>query len=235
MQKYLARAGAASRRKCEELIAAGRITVNGETVTEMGVKVGPDDEVRLDGSPVRPESLEYYLLNKPAGVVSTVDDPQGRRTVVSFIPSRARLFPVGRLDFDTTGLIILTNDGELANTLMHPRHGVDKAYLAEVEGVIGEERLGRLRRGIRLEDGLTAPAEARIIAIHRTTTEVELVIHQGRKRQVRRMLEVVGHPAIRLHRHRYAMLDDAGLKPGRFRSLTNAEVKALRKLAGGSA
>lgn len=201
----------------------------------MGVKVEPGDEVRLDGRPVRPEVFEYYLLNKPAGVVSTVSDPEGRRTVVSFIPSHARLFPVGRLDYETTGLIILTNDGELANALMHPRYGIDKVYQAEVKGVIAEERLERLRRGIRLEDGLTAPAEARIMATHRTTAEVELVIHQGRKRQVRRMLEAVGHPVIRLHRSRYAMLTDEGLKPGRFRSLTGAEVKTLRKLAGDGA
>lgn len=200
----------------------------------MGVKVQPGDGVRLDGRPVRPETFEYYLLNKPAGVVSTVSDPDGRRTVVSFIPSHARLFPVGRLDYETTGLIILTNDGELANALMHPRYEVDKVYLAEVKGVIGEERLERLRRGIRLEDGLTAPAEARIMATHRLTTKVELIIHQGRKRQVRRMLEAVGHPVIRLHRGRYAMLTDEGLKPGRFRSLTDAEVKALRKLAAGA-
>lgn len=201
----------------------------------MGVKVEPGDEVRLDGRPVRPEVFEYYLLNKPAGVVSTVSDPEGRRTVVSFIPSHARLFPVGRLDYETTGLIILTNDGELANALMHPRYEIDKVYHAEVKGVIAEERLERLRRGIRLEDGLTAPAEARIMATHRTTAEVELVIHQGRKRQVRRMLEAVGHPVIRLHRRRYAMLTDEGLKPGRFRSLTGAEVKTLRKLAGDGA
>lgn len=197
----------------------------------MGVKVEPGDEVRLDGRPVRPETFEYYLLNKPAGVVSTVSDPRKRRTVVSFIPSHARLFPVGRLDYDTTGLIILTNDGELANALMHPRYQIDKVYQAEVKGAISEEHLQRLRRGIRLEDGLTAPAEARIMATHRATSEVELVIHQGRKRQVRRMLEAVGHPVIRLHRSGYAMLTCEGLKPGRFRSLAAEEVEALRKLA----
>lgn len=207
--------------------------VNGEIVTEMGTTVAPDDVVFLDGEPVEPEPLEYYLLNKPAGVVCTASDPEGRRKVVDFIPSRARLFPVGRLDRDTTGLIILTNDGNLAHGLMHPRFEVDKVYRAEVRGKLDEAGVERLRRGVRLEDGLTGPAGARLIAAKRDASEVELTIHEGRKRQVRRMLEAIGHPVIRLHRSRYAMLDESRLKIGRFRALTVQEVEELRELSAG--
>lgn len=207
--------------------------VNGEIVTEMGTTVGPGDVVFLDGEPVEPEPLEYYLLNKPAGVVCTASDPEGRRKVVDFIPSRARLFPVGRLDRDTTGLIILTNDGSLAHGLMHPRFEVDKVYRAEVRGKLDEAGVERLRRGVRLEDGLTGPAGARLVAADRDTSKVELTIHEGRKRQVRRMLEAIGHPVIRLHRSRYAMLDESRLKTGRFRALTVQEVQGLRELSAG--
>lgn len=206
--------------------------VNGEIVTEMGTTVGPGDVVLLDGEPVEPEPLEYYLLNKPAGVVCTVSDPGGRRTVVDFIPSRARIFPVGRLDKDTTGLIILTNDGKLAHGLMHPRYEVDKVYRAEVRGKIDEARLERLRRGVRLEDGLTTPAGVCLLVAREDASELELTIHEGRKRQVRRMLEAVGRPVIRLHRCRYAMLDDRRLGIGRFRVLVPQELRELRKLSG---
>ena len=199
----------------------------------MGTTVAPGDVVFLDGEPVEPEPLEYYLLNKPAGVVCTASDPQGRRTVVDFIPSRARLFTVGRLDRDTTGLIILTNDGNLAHGLMHPRFEVDKVYRAEVRGKLDEAGLERLRSGVRLEDGLTAPAGVHLIAAHKDTSEVELTIHEGRKRQVRRMLEAIGHQVIRLHRSRYAMLDESRLKTGRFRALTVQEVEELRELSAG--
>ena len=230
LQKYLARAGIASRRACEEYIRAGRVTVNGETVTELGVKVEPEDVVYFDGRPVKPEPLEYHLLNKPAGVISSVSDPQGRRAVTTMAPGRARLFPVGRLDQDTTGLIILTNDGALAHRLMHPRFQVDKVYLADVEGVVGERELERLRRGVRLEDGMTAPAGARLASRHAGGSVVEVTVHQGRKRQVRRMLEAVGHPVLRLHRKRYAMLTDDGLPVGAIRPLTRKEVTGLQKL-----
>ncbi|MHB9111916.1 MAG: pseudouridine synthase [Thermoleophilia bacterium] len=234
LQKYLARAGVASRRKCEELITAGRVTVNGELVEELGAKVVPGDVVWLDGKPVEPEPLEYHLLNKPAGFLSAVSDPRGRRTVVELVPNRARLFPVGRLDSDTTGLIILTNDGLLANGLMHPRFEVDKVYRAEVEGELSQADLASLRRGVPLEDGPTWPAEVQIAGKRGGGSIVELVIHEGRKRQVRRMLEAVGHPVRSLHRKRYAMLTDDGLEPGDSRQLTGEEVKALRKLAGGN-
>lgn len=230
LQKYLARAGVASRRRSEDFITAGRVAVNGETVSVLGATVAPGDVVYLDGRPVEPEPLEYHLLNKPAGVVSSVTDPRGRQTVTALAPDRVRLFPVGRLDQDTTGLIILTNDGELAHRLMHPRFEVDKVYLAEVAGTVGEPELERLRRGLRLEDGLTAPAGARVTGGHAGGSVVEMIIHQGRKRQVRRMLEAVGHPVVRLHRKRYAMLTDEGLAPGASRPLSADEVKALQQL-----
>ncbi len=230
LQKYLARSGVASRRKSEEFIAAGRVQVNGETVTEMGTTVGPGDIVWFDGRPVEPEPLEYHLLNKPAGVVSTVSDPGGGRTVVRLVASRVRLFPVGRLDQDTTGLIILTNDGALAHKLMHPRFEVDKVYLAEIEGAVGEAVLRKLRRGLELEDGPTAPARARLVSRHSGGSIVEIAIHQGRKRQVRRMLEAVGHPVVRLHRKKYAMLSDDDLAPGQSRVLSRREVEDLQRL-----
>ena len=206
------------------------MAVNGETVTELGTKVEPGDVVWFDGRPVEPEPLAYHLLNKPEGVVSSVRDPQGRQTVTGLVSGAARLFPVGRLDQDTTGLIILTNDGGLAHRLMHPRFEVDKVYVAEVEGALAEAGLEKLRRGLRLEDGMTAPAEARVTGRHAGGSVVELIIHQGRKRQVRRMLEAVGHPVLRLHRKRYAMLTDEGLAPGVSRPLSGKEVEALQKL-----
>ena len=202
----------------------------------------PGDVVWFDGEPVEPEPLEYHLLNKPTGVISAVSDSRGQRTVTELVPSRARLFPVGRLDRDTTGLIILTNDGVLAHSLMHPRFEVDKVYRAEIEGAPTEAELKRLRNGVRLEDGVTAPAEAKLIGVAGKggpkaggaggLAVVELSIHEGRKRQVRRMLEAVGHTAVRLHRKKYAMLTDSGLAEGDSRPLTDREIKALRKLAG---
>lgn len=234
LQKYLARAGVASRRKCEELITAGRVTVNGELVEELGAKVVPGDVVWLDGKPVEPEPLEYHLLNKPAGYLSAVSDPRGRRTVIDLVPSQVRLFPIGRLDSDTTGLIILTNDGFLANGLMHPRFEVDKVYRAEVDGELTEADLESLRQGVALEDGPTWPAEVKVTGKHSGGSIVELVIHEGRKRQVRRMLEAVGHPVRALHRKRYAMLTEDGLAAGDSRPLTGEEIKALKKLTKGN-
>jgi len=233
LQKFLARSGIASRRKSEELIAAGRVMVNGVVVEELGTKVVPGDVVWLDGKPVDPEPLEYHLLNKPTGYLSAVSDSRGRGTVIDLVPSNARLFPVGRLDSDTTGLIILTNDGYLAHGLMHPRFEVDKVYRAEVNGELSEADFDSLRRGIILEDGPTWPAEVRLTGKTKTGSIVELVIHEGRKRQVRRMLEAVGHPVRSLHRKRYAMLTDDGLAPGDSRPLTGEEIDSLMKIAGG--
>ncbi len=206
------------------------MSVNGRAVTKPGATVGSADVVYFDGRPVEPEPLEYYLLNKAAGVVSSVSDPQGRPTITSQVKSRARLFPVGRLDQATTGLIILTNDGALAHRLMHPHFEVDKVYVAEVEGTVREPELEKLRQGLELEDGPTAPAGARLAGRHAGGSIVEMIIHQGRKRQVRRMLAAAGHPVIRLHRKRYAMLTDEGLATGQSRRLSEEEVEALQKL-----
>jgi 23S rRNA pseudouridine2605 synthase len=223
LNAYLARAGVASRRGAEELIRAGRVRVNGE-VAGLATFVEGDDQVDLDGNPVAPEPLTYVLLHKPAGVVTTARDPQGRPTVVGLVGHDRRVVPVGRLDADTTGALLLTNDGPLAHRLMHPRYEVDKVYEAEVEGEPGEEDLRRLRKGVELEEGLTAPAEAKLVAPSR----VELTIHEGKKHQVKRMLEAVGHPVRRLHRKTYAGLTLDGLEPGEWRELTPEEVCRLR-------
>jgi 23S rRNA pseudouridine2605 synthase len=227
---YLARAGVASRRGSDELIRAGRVTVNGETA-ELGTVVRQGDRVALDGRPLAPEPFAYVLLHKPAGVVTTARDPQGRPTVVGLVGHPLRLVPVGRLDADTTGALLLTNDGQLAHRLAHPRYGVDKVYLAEVLGVPDAAALGRLRDGIELEDGRTAPAQARLLARKGKEASVELVLHEGRTHQVKRMLEAVGHPVRRLHRVRYADLELVGLAPGQWRELTRSEVTALRRRA----
>jgi pseudouridine synthase len=207
----------------EELIRDARVTVNG-TVAELGTSVGEGDEVCVDGRPVNAERQTWVLLHKPAGVVTTANDPQGRRTVLDLVGSPLRLFPVGRLDMDTTGALLLTNDGLLAHRLMHPSHEVDKVYVAEVEGRPDAAALGRLRSGIELDDGPTAPAQVRELAPGR----IELHIHEGRNRQVRRMCEAVGHPVVHLHRSAYAGLTVEGLAPGRWRELEPAELDRLR-------
>jgi 23S rRNA pseudouridine2605 synthase len=229
LQKVLARSGVGSRRVCEELIADGRVTVNGH-VAELGERVDVDhDLVEVDGAPVgiRPD-LVYLLLNKPAGVVTTADDPQGRPTVIGLVPTEPRVFPVGRLDLDTEGLLLLTNDGELAHRLTHPSFGVEKEYLAQVEGRPSRATLRRLRDGVELEDGPTAPAR-----VSATEPDVlRIVIHEGRNRQVRRMCEAVGHPVRRLVRVRIGPLADRRLAPGTWRPLTGDEVRALSKAVG---
>jgi len=228
LQKVLAAAGFGSRRACEELIADGRVTVNG-VVAELGRRVDPEqDRVEVDGvpAPVRP-GFVYYLLNKPAGVVTTANDPQGRRTVLDLVPSEPRVFPVGRLDYETEGLLLVTNDGDLTHGLTHPSRAVPKTYLAEVAGVPGRAALRALRNGVELDDGLTAPARARLIQARGDSAALEIVLHEGRNRQVRRMCEAVGYPVRRLVRTRIGPLADRGLRPGHWRSLTTQEVRAL--------
>jgi len=228
LQKVLARAGFGSRRACEALIDEGRVEVNGE-VAILGRRIDPDhDRVSVDGVtiPVRP-GLVYYLLNKPAKVVTTAHDPEGRPRVVDLVPEEPRVFPVGRLDWDTEGLLLLTNDGDLAHGLTHPSRGVPKAYLAEVAGVPGRVALRRLREGVDLDDGLTAPARARVTQTTAAGAALEIVIHEGRNRQVRRMCEAVGHPVRRLVRTRFGPLRDHRLAPGQWRPLTPAEIRAL--------
>jgi 23S rRNA pseudouridine2605 synthase len=224
LNAYLARAGVASRRGAEELIRAGRVRVNGEPGS-LTTFVEAGDRVELDGAELTPEPLAYVLLHKPAGVVTTAHDPQGRPTVVGLVGHPQRVVPVGRLDADTTGALLLTNDGALAHALAHPRYEVDKVYEADVEGEPSDDALRRLAEGVELEDGLTAPARVRRLGPSR----VELVLHEGRKHQVKRMLEAVGHPVRRLHRPRYAGLDLEGLAPGEWRELTSAEIAALRR------
>jgi 23S rRNA pseudouridine2605 synthase len=225
LNAYLARASVASRRKADELIKAGRVTVNGEP-GRLNTFVGPRDRVELDGQELAKEPLAYVLLHKPAGVVTTASDPHGRRTVVDLVADQGtRLVPVGRLDADTTGALLLTNDGELAHRLAHPRYEVDKVYEAEVEGEPSDTAIARLERGIELEDGRTAPAAARLL----TRTRVELAVHEGRKHQVKRMLAAVGHPVKRLHRSRYAGLSVEGLEPGQWRELEPSEVVRLSR------
>jgi 23S rRNA pseudouridine2605 synthase len=228
LNAYLARTGVASRRKADELIKAGRVTVNGER-GELNTFVAGRDRVEVDGRPVERQPLTYVLLHKPAGTVTTASDPQGRRTVLDLVDHEARVVPVGRLDADTTGALLLTNDGELAHRLAHPRYEVEKVYEAEVEGEPDEEALARLCAGLELDDGPTAPAEARRLG----PGTIELSIHEGRKHQVKRMLAAVGHPVTRLHRSRYAGLTLDGLEPGGWRELGRAEVEGLRQTAAG--
>lgn len=224
LNAYLARAGVASRRGADELIKAGRVTVNGEP-GQLNTFVASRDRVEVDGARVELQPLVYVLLHKPAGVVTTARDPQGRPTVVALVDHPARVVPVGRLDADTTGALLLTNDGPLAHRLAHPRYGVEKAYEAEVEGEPSDEALERLREGLELDDGPTAPAKARRLA----PSTVELTLHEGRKHQVKRMLAAVGHPVTRLHRTRYAGLTVDGLEPGAWRELEPAELARLRQ------
>jgi len=223
LNAYLARAGVGSRRGADELILAGRVLVNGEP-GQLNTFVGSGDRVEVDGREIAPQRLAYVLLNKPAGVVTTARDPQRRPTVVELVPQEPRVVPVGRLDADTTGALLLTNDGPLAHRLSHPRYGVEKTYEADVVGDPDEAALRRLRDGVELEDGKTAPARVRRIGPGR----VELVLHEGRKHQVKRMLAAVGHPVVQLHRSGYAGLTLAGLEPGAWRELSAGEVAQLR-------
>jgi 23S rRNA pseudouridine2605 synthase len=227
LAKYIAHAGAASRRAAEELVQAGRVSVGGRVERDPARDVDDDSDVRLDGEPLRgAETRVVYALNKPAGVVSTARDTHGRKTVVDLIPdANARLYPVGRLDADTTGLILLTNDGELANTLTHPRFEVPKTYRARVAGgPVSGAALRALRTGVALEDGPSAPARVRLV----DRDVIELELHEGRKRQVRRMCEAVGHPVRALERVAFGPLELGTLRPGRHRRLSAAEIERLR-------
>jgi 23S rRNA pseudouridine2605 synthase len=226
LNAYLARAGVASRRAADELIKAGRVRVNGEP-GQLNTFVSAWDAVEVDGRPVTPQRLAYVLLHKPPGVVTTARDPQGRPTVVDLVEHETRVVPVGRLDADTTGALLLTNDGPLAHRLAHPRYGVEKVYEVDVEGEPDEEALRRLREGVELEDGPTAQAGSRRLGPRR----LELTLHEGRNRQVKRMCAAVGHPVSRLHRSRYAGLTLDGLAPGAWRELSPAEVSRLRAAA----
>lgn len=234
LQKVIAHAGFASRRKAEQLILDGKVKVNGEIVTELGVKVSPSDRVEVDGIPVEKEEPVYFLLYKPTGVISSVNDDKGRKSVTDFLPEvKQRIYPIGRLDYDTSGLLLLTNDGEFANLLMHPRNEIEKVYVAKVKGIPMKEKLRSLEKGIVLEDGKTAPAKVKMLSVdkRKQTAIIEITIHEGRNRQVRRMFETIGHPVMKLKRERYAFLTLKGMKAGEARELTPHEVKQLRFMA----
>lgn len=230
LQKVMAHAGVASRRESEKLIAAGRVKVNGEVVRELGHKVSNNDRIEVDQVPIYKEEPVYYVFYKPTGVISAVKDDKDRKVVTDFFPGiEQRIYPVGRLDYNTSGLLLLTNDGEFANTLMHPRYEINKVYVAKVEGVITGEERKQLERGVEIDGVKTAPAQAKILSVDKDkkTTIIELVIHEGRNRQVRKMLEAVGHPVAKLKRERYGFLDLKGLKPGDSRTLLKHEIEEL--------
>lgn len=235
LQKVMAAFGIASRRECEKIILAGRVKVNNKVVTELGVKVGPKAFITVDGKGLKPVSCKYVLLYKPRGVVTTMKDPQGRKTVadmISDIPER--LFPVGRLDYSTEGLILLTNDGDLMQRITHPSHEVVKTYEVTVDGLVPDEKLDILRLGVPLEDGLTAPAFVELIARNKTksATEFTMSIHEGRNRQIRRMCDFIGYPVRHLRRIKLANLTLDGLKKGQYRELTEEELQALEEIVG---
>jgi len=230
IHRALAQAGVASRRAAEVLVGEGRVTVNG-VAAQTGQVVGPGDVIRVDGRAVAPEPLRVLVLNKPAGVVSTARDPQGRPTVLDVLPNDVRLYPVGRLDLDTTGVLLITNDGDLANRLMHPRGKVPKVYEALVDGRVSAETLRQLRRGVELEDGMTLPARVEIMdRLHPGATWLRIEITEGRNRIVKRMCRAVGHRVMRLRRIRFAGIEAGGLKPGEWRMLTSDELRHLRSI-----
>ena len=229
LQKYMARCGAASRRKSEELISAGRVTVNGQTVSDMGYKVNEGDEVKLDGKPLLPESRKVYIaLNKPVGYVSTVKDERGRKTLLDLVDVPERIYPIGRLDYDTSGLILLTNDGEIYNKVIHPREEKNKVYIAMVQGILTGKEIEAFENGLEIEGYVTAPAEIKTRRILGRNAEVEITIHEGRNRQIRKMCEKIGHPVITLKRISIGSIEIGGLEAGKWRFLTEKEVGQLK-------
>ena len=230
LQKYMAECGVASRRRAEEMILAGQVTVNGETITQMGVQVEEGDEVKVDGKIIRPETQKHYVIyHKPAGEVTTVSDPEGRACVLDhFRDYPVRLYPVGRLDYDSEGLLLLTNDGTLTERMLHPSHQVDKTYLARVTGSVSRETVRSLCMGVMLDDHKTSPAKARIVKEETFATVVLVTIHEGRNRQVRRMFEALGHRVLQLRRVRFGPLELGDLPRGQWRALTPEEVRRLQ-------
>lgn len=228
LNAYLARAGVASRRGADELIKAGRVKVNSE-IGQLNTQVQDSDFVTVDNQSVRSQKLRYILLNKPRNTVTTLHDPENRPTVIDVLKINERVVPVGRLDTNTTGVLLLTNDGELAHKLMHPSFGINKVYEAEVRGEITDEKLRKLEQGVELEDGKTAPAKALVLQGLTLQQKIELTIHEGRNHQVKRMLEAVGLSVQKLHRSKYGPLDLAGLKSGKWRDLTDPEAAQLKQ------
>ncbi|AMB99706.1 pseudouridine synthase [Aerococcus urinaehominis] len=234
LQKLIAHAGVASRRKAEELIKAGRVSLDGQVVTELGTKASRKQRIEVDGVPIYKEEPVYYLFNKPDGVISAVSDDKGRQVVTDYFPEvLERIYPVGRLDYHTTGLLILTNDGEFANLLMHPSSEIKKTYVAKVEGIISNQQRQQLERGVVIDGRKTAPAQAKILSTdsEKERTVIRLTIHEGRNRQVRKMLEAVGHPVLKLKREQYGQLTLDKLAAGAYRPLAKYEVDHLIHLA----
>lgn len=232
LQKIIANKGYCSRRKAEKLIETGHVYVNDEKITELGFKAKTSDQITIDGKLLQTDQKEYYLLNKPAGVISSVTDDKKRKTVCDIISSEKRIYPIGRLDYDTTGLLILTNDGELANLIMHPKNNVEKVYVAKINGKLKKEQLLKLQSGIMIEEQKTAPAKIKIISYDKTKDNsiVRVTIHEGKNHQVKKMLEKVGSEVLKLKREKVAFLDLTGLKIGQYRKLTTKEVKKLYSL-----
>jgi len=235
LQKAIAAAGVASRRKAEELIIAGVVRVNGKVVKELGTKVSPKDKIEVNGVPIAKENHVYLLMNKPRGCVTTVKDEFDRKTVMDFIGTKIteRVYPVGRLDYDTAGVLLLTNDGDFAHKMIHPRTHIPKTYLARVKGIATKNTLKPLLKGVKIEDYVTAPATFHIVSTDakNDSTLVEITIHEGRYHQVKKMFETVGHPVKRLRRDRFAFLDVNGIEQGKFRHLAKSEIKDLLRLA----
>lgn len=229
LQKVIAQAGIASRRKAEELIKDGKVKVNGEVIKELGTKVSESDKVEVNNKPIEKETKEYYLLNKPRGVITTTNDEHGRKTVTDLIETSARIYPVGRLDYDTTGAILLTNDGEFANILMHPSNKIDKVYLAKLEGIIKGEQINALKNGIMLDDALVKASRVKLKKVNQenSTSMVEITIHEGKNHQVKRMFESVGFHVEKLTRERIGIFDIKNLKSGQYRKLTPKEVQIV--------
>lgn len=229
LQKVIANSGYTSRRKAEELILQGKVKVNGKIVRELGLKVDSSDIIIVNGYALKKEDKVYYLLYKPRCVVTTTSDDKGRKTVVDLIKTNTRIYPVGRLDYDTTGILILTNDGELANMLMHPKNNIDKVYIAKVKGLIGKEQINILQRGVFIDGVKTSRAKARIRKYDKKsdTSIVELTIHEGKNHQVKKMFNSIGYDVLKLKRERFSFLDLSGLKSGEYRKLNPKEVKKL--------
>ena len=229
LQKRIAQAGVASRRKAEELIVAGKVKVNGKTITELGTKVDNHDEIEVDGKIITMEDKEYYLLNKPRGVITTTDDDKNRKTVIDLIDTTARIYPVGRLDYDTTGALLLTNDGEFANIMMHPANEIDKVYLAKLNGIIKGEQIQTLKKGVKLDNVVVKASRVKLkkVNIENNTSMVEITIHEGKNHQVKRMFEAVGYQVDKLTRERIGIFQLEGLRSGEYRKLTPKEVQIV--------
>ena len=230
LQKVIASSGYCSRRKAEEFISQGKVKVNGTVVTEMGLKVNLDDYIEVEGNPInKKEDKEYYILNKPRGVVTTSSDDKGRKTVIDLIKTEKRIYPVGRLDYDTTGLLILTNDGELTNFLTHPKNNIEKVYVAKIRGLITKEDLSKMCSGVIIDGKKTSKAKAKILKIDKKNNSsiIELIIHEGRNHQVKNMFNAIGYEVLKLKRESVSFLTLDGLKSGEYRKLSIKEVKKL--------